>query len=102
MKTVYDFVKHLDTQNTHLKAHTKDILEQRYQHLVRLHPDLHRAELHMFAKRGQSEVHLIVHDSKHRLLEAHAKGRHLDQSIYRCFGRAERQLAKPKHLKKVA
>ncbi|MGB6221436.1 HPF/RaiA family ribosome-associated protein [Haloferula sp.] len=102
MKTVYEFTKHLETQNTHLKASTKKVLQQRYQHLIRLHPDLYRAELHMSAVRGQSEVHLIVHDSKHRLLEAHAKGRHLDQSIYRCFERAERQLAKPKHLKKAA
>lgn len=102
MKTVYDLAKHLDTQNTHLRESTRSVLEQRYQRLLRHHPDLYRAEMHMFAKRGESEVHLIVHDSKHRLLESHAKGRHLNQSICRCFERAERQLEKPKHLRKVA
>ncbi|MEP4079803.1 HPF/RaiA family ribosome-associated protein [Haloferula sp.] len=102
MKTVYDLAHHSETQNLHLHEKTQQVLNQRYEHLLRHHPDLHRAEMHLFAKKGESEAHLIVHDSKHRLLEAHAKGRHLNQSIYRCFERAERQLQKPKHLRKVA
>lgn len=102
MKTTYDLVHHVETQNTHLNDRTRELLERRYLRLRRRHPDLFRAEAHLAARRGQSEVHLLLHDSRHRLLEAHAQGRHLYEAIIRSFDRAERQLGKPKHLQRAA
>lgn len=102
MKTTYDLLHHVDTQNTHLNEATRDVLERRYGHLQRLHPELLRAEAHLSAQRGQSEVHLLVHDSRHRLIEAHAQGRRLNEAIVRCFARIERQLEKPKQLRRAA
>lgn len=102
MKTVFNCSKHLDTENAGMWDETRELIDRKYEHLVHLHPDLDRAELHLAAKKGESEVHLIVHDSKHRQMEAHAQHRHLHAALLAAFKRAERQLAKPKHLQRTA
>ncbi|MBK1833273.1 HPF/RaiA family ribosome-associated protein [Roseibacillus ishigakijimensis] len=98
MKTTINCTKHLDSEHTSVWETTRELIERKHEHLRHLHPDLNKAELHLRAFSRQSEVHLLVHDSRHRLIEAHASASNLDKSISLAFKRAEVQLAKPKHL----
>ena len=98
MKTTINCTKHLDEERTKVWESTRALIERKHNHLQNLHPDLFKAELHLRAFGRQSEVHLLVHDTKHRILESHASSERLDRSISLAFKRAEVQLAKPKHL----
>ncbi|MDP0491291.1 MAG: HPF/RaiA family ribosome-associated protein [Verrucomicrobiota bacterium JB023] len=102
MKTTINCTKHLDGDHTRVWESTREVIERKYNHLYQHHPDLYKAELHLRAFGRQTEVHLLVHDSKHRIIEAHATGDILDRSISIAFRRAEAQLAKPKHLQKAS
>lgn len=101
MKTTINCTKNLDAYHTRVWDSTRELIERKHQHLHAVHPDLFKAELHLRAFGRQSEVHLLVHDTKHRILEAHASTDNLDKSISLAFKRAEVQLAKPKHLQKI-
>lgn len=98
MKTTINCTKHLDEDHTRVWKSTRNLIERKHQHLLHLHPDLFKAELHLRAFGRQTEVHLLVHDSHHRLIESHASSAVLEKSIALAFKRAEAQLAKPKHL----
>lgn len=98
MKTTINCTKHLDSAHTKVWESTRELIERKHKHLRSVHPDLFKAELHLRAFHRQTEVHLLVHDSRHRLIEAHASSENLDKAIALAFKRAEVQLAKPKHL----
>lgn len=98
MKTTINCTKHLDSEHTRVWETTQRLIDRKHRHLCSTHPDLFKAELHLRALGRQTEVHLLVHDSRHRLIEAHASSENLDRSIALAFRRAESQLAKPKHL----
>lgn len=98
MKTTINCTKHLDSNHTRVWESTRELIERKHEHLRHVHPDLFKAELHLRAFGRQSEVHLLVHDTRHRVIEAHASGDILDKAIILAFKRAEVQLAKPKHL----
>lgn len=98
MKTTINCTKHLDSDHTNVWESTRELIERKHHHLQHLHPDLFKAELHLRAFGRQTEVHLLVHDSRHRIIEAHASCEKLEKSIALAFKRAEVQLAKPKHL----
>jgi len=100
MKTTINCTKHLDVAHTRVWESTRDLIERKHLHLQHLHPDLFKAELHLRAFGRQTEVHLLVHDNRHRVMEAHSTSDNLDKSIALAFKRAEVQLAKPKHLQK--
>lgn len=100
MKTTINCTKHLDSEHTRVWESTRDLIDRKHKHLRSVHPDLFKAELHLRAFARQTEVHLLVHDSRHRLIESHASSERLEKSIALAFKRAEVQLAKPKHLQK--
>lgn len=89
-----------DSKNTKLWESTKALIGRKTEHLTKTHPDVDRSEIHLFSKGHKSRARLIFHDQKHRRLEAHAKDRNLNKAISDCFSKAERLLAKPKHLQK--
>lgn len=97
MKTTINCTKHLDSEHTRVWESTRELIDRKHKHLEAIHPDLFKAELHLRAFSRQTEVHLLVHDSRHRLIEAHASGGNLDRCIALAFKRAEIQLGKPKH-----
>ena len=101
MKTTINCTKHLDEERTRVWESTRILIERKHEHLRSHHPDLFKAELHLRAFGRQSEVHLLVHDTKHRILEAHASSDRLERAIALAFKRAEVQLAKPKHLQNM-
>ncbi len=98
MNTTINCTKHLDSDHTRVWESTRELIERKHDHLRHVHPDLNKAELHLRAFGRQSEVHLLVHDSRHRIIEAHASTDNLDKSIALAFKRAEVQLSKPKNL----
>ena len=98
MNTTINCTKHLDSNHTRVWQSTRDLIERKHRHLRNVHPDLFKAELHLRAFGRQTEVHLLVHDTRHRLIESHASSERLERSIALAFKRAEVQLAKPKHL----
>lgn len=100
MKTTINCTKHLDSAHTRVWESTRELIERKHKHLRTVHPDLFKAELHLRAFGRQTETHLLVHDTRHRLIEAHASSDNLDRCIALAFKRAEVQLAKPKHLQK--
>ncbi|MEM9080475.1 MAG: HPF/RaiA family ribosome-associated protein [Verrucomicrobiota bacterium] len=102
MKTTINCTKHLDSDHTKVWDETRELIQKKYDHLIHTHPDLDKAELHLRAFARQTEVHLLVHDAKHRVIEAHAVGEVLERSISLAFKRAETQLNKPKHLQKAS
>lgn len=98
MKTTINCTKHLDSEHTRVWDTTRELIERKHKHLRSVHPDLFKAELHLRAFARQTEVHLLVHDTRHRLIESHATSECLEKCIALAFRRAEVQLSKPKHL----
>ena len=98
MKTTINCTKHLDDAHTSVWESTRELIERKHNHLRNVHPDLFKAELHLRAFSRQTEVHLLVHDTRHRLIESHATCDNLHKCISLAFKRAGVQLAKPKHL----
>lgn len=77
---------------------TKALLKRKAIHLRRTHPDLDKSEIHLKANNKRTYARLIIHDSKHRQMEAHVEDRNLNRAISSCFAKAERLLNKPKRL----
>ncbi len=77
---------------------TKALIQRKAQHLRRVHPDLDMSEIHLKANGKRSYARLILHDGKHRRMEAHVEDRDLNRAVSSCFAKAERLLSKPKHL----
>ena len=98
MNATINCTKHLDEAHTRVWKSTRDLIGRKEKHLQSVHPDLFKAELHLRALSRQTEVHLLVHDRRHRLIEAHASGENLHRCIALAFQRAEVQLSQPKHL----
>ena len=77
---------------------TKALIQRKASHLRRTHPDLDKSEIHLKANSKRAYARLILHDSKHRQMEAHVEDRDLNKAVSSCFAKAVRLLDKPKHL----
>ena len=88
----------LEIESHKLWSGTKSLIQRKTNRLKRLHPDLDRSEIHLKANSKRTYARLIVHDSKHRHMEAHVEDRDLNVAISACFAKATRLLEKPKHM----
>lgn len=98
MNTTINCTKHLDEEHAQVWEQTRELIDRKHRYLRKIHPDLLKAELHLRAFARQTEVHLLVHDTCHRLIESHASTGNLKKSITLAFTRAEAQLFESKHL----